>query len=194
MKFVQKITFYVPRNACPVHSNIKRMAACLNKHLEIELPTSARLLCGLILCGKDDTNVLDPLSWPRDCVLRTCPSCHAHVTEVTEEEDKQVTLAMWTSVGVPGKKAKISNLFNVNYQLSELATKFDGALVALVGHVHTATWQWKRWVSTKCLDNTMTDTQTCLGVKSQGNKLERRSRCAQSRTHSVLILAGAVQF
>ena len=117
------------------------MAACLNKNLGIDLPTSARLLCGLILCGKDDTNVLDPLSWPRDCVLRTCPSCHAHVTEVTEEEDKQVTLAMWTSVGVPGKKAKISNLFNVTYQLSELATKFDAALVALVGHVHTATWQ-----------------------------------------------------
>ena len=50
---------------------------------------------------------------------------------------------MWTSVGVPGKKAKISNLFNVDLQLSELAKKFDAALVALVGHVHTATWQWQ---------------------------------------------------
>ena len=59
------ITNYsVSRNVCPVHSNIKRMASCLKKNLGLNLPTSARLLCGLLLCGKAETNVLEPLTWP----------------------------------------------------------------------------------------------------------------------------------
>ena len=141
------------RNVCTIHSNMRRMQRALAKHLGPDLPTSCRLLCGLVMCDRDDIDILKPATWHRECVTRSCRECPVHETFVPAElRDVQVTVALWGNRKDPIKNKMINNIHDFTFTLEELAAKFDKDVVKMCLHLNTASLQWDSCRA--CTDNT----------------------------------------
>ena len=65
------------RNVCVKHSNLTHMVRKLRPLLP-DLPTSSAELSGLAMCAPSPANMFtlaSPLTWRRECALRSCSSC-----------------------------------------------------------------------------------------------------------------------
>ena len=132
------------RNICPTHSNGRSLQAALNKHLQLNLPGSVRLLCSMILCKPEGVDALQPLTWREDCVYRKCPTCPKYNTPVSADlAEVRIQLALWGTKVDPVKGKKINNYHNYDMSLKEVAAKFDRELPMLALHCFTAAKQWE---------------------------------------------------
>ena len=133
------------RNVCPIHANARRLQTCLKKNLDVDIPTSVRLMCASSICVKPGCDVLDPLTWDANCVDAKCRDCPQQETYVSPDmRDVQLRLALWGTKVDEVKGKPINALHEYVMTFGEVADRFDKFLPKLVKHVYNAAVQWDR--------------------------------------------------
>ena len=136
------------RNACPVHSNFRRLLQALHlAGVGSNIARSCRAASALAMCDKADKVSLDPLTWSFDCAsgqCQECPPLHLHVKEGVDASST-IVFTQWKKgpSGRPSIKTSINSLFQVSMSVSTAMETLQEQSLALKRHIFVAYNQWR---------------------------------------------------
>ena len=113
------------RNACPVHSNFRRLQQALHSvGVGCNIVKSCRAASALAMCDTENVISLDPLSWSYSCAMGLCSACPELPLEIKEGVDlsTSVDFTQWKKgpSGRPSTSGDITSLFKVTMTISAM--------------------------------------------------------------------------
>ena len=136
------------RNACPVHSNFRRLQQALQSAgVGANIARSFRAASALAMCDNVDKVSLDPLTWSFLCASGQCSECPQPPLHVKEGDDMStlVVFTQWKK-GPSGRaaiKLTINSLFQVSMSISHAMEALEEQAAVLKRHIFVAYNQWR---------------------------------------------------
>jgi hypothetical protein len=132
-------------NVCVKHSNMQHMVRKL-RPICPDLPRSSLELAGLMMCPPSkDNSLLKPLTWWRECALRTCPTCPKWEPPALAPDVLAVQLSVpqWGMAMDLRKGKEVHCLHPKILTVAEALELLGRQLEKFPTHIYKMFWQWE---------------------------------------------------